>query len=160
MSNVCSACFKNKTALKCHECSELSCKSCSYFVDEYEFEHIAELSKDLTDKIFCPSCYNEKIAPQIEQYKEVLELARNINVYGKDQKSETGIIRRIEKTIYVKDCNDEKSTLMKLAFQAALKGFDTIVDVDLVSVKENRGGKYRAHIWNGSAIPVDPKIRK
>ncbi len=157
---TCGSCFKNKTSLRCSDCEDLSCKSCSIFVDEYEFEYMAQFSQDLLDKVFCPSCYNQKVSDQIQKYNEALVLAKNINVYDKDQGSETGIIKKIEKPIHVKDCEGEKEALMKLAFLAAMKGYDTIIDTHLVAEKVSRGGKYRTHLWRGSAVPVDPKIRK
>ena len=93
------------------------------------------------------------------EYKEHLILAEQVNTYDIKQGNETSRIRRIEKPIKVENCGDKKEALMKLAFMAAQKGFDTLVDVDIQSEKIG-SGTYKKLIWKGRAVPVDPKIRK
>ncbi len=155
---TCESCFKEKTVLVCNDCESPSCKKCSCFIDEDEFEYPELLPERFRDQVFCPSCYNEHAAPVLADYRDILERAKVVDVYDKEQGSETGLIRRVEKPISIKDCDDREETLLRLAFYAAQKGFDTLVDVDITSKKIGKG-TYKKLIWNGTAVPVDPKIR-
>jgi len=155
----CQTCFKNKTALRCGDCEEPTCKVCSYFIDDTVFEYAELLPESVKDKTFCTPCYHKNADPILEEYKEYLEAAKNINVYSSIQGNETGMIRRIEKPIMVKECNDQEEALMLLAFYAAKKGYDTLVDVDIKSTKTGKG-TYQKLIWTGRGVPVDPKIKK
>ena len=155
----CQTCLSQKTALKCSECSEATCKSCSYFIDDTVFDFTDLLPENIKDQIFCTPCYHKIADPVLEKYKDCLEAAKDVNVYGAKQGHETGLIKRLEKPILVKDCSGREEALMRLAFFAAQKGYDTLVDVD---IKPNKVGKgtYKKLIWNGVGTPVDPKIRK
>ena len=62
--------------------------------------------------------------------------------------------------IVINDCNDRSELLLRLAFLSAQKGFSTMVDVKIKSKKVGEGKAYRKVIWDGSAVPVDPKIKK
>jgi len=155
----CQSCFKNKTAIKCSECEDPTCKSCSYFIDDTVFEFAELLPETVKDKTFCTACYHKVADPVLEQYREYLERAKNVNVYSSIQGTETGLIKRIAKPIVIKDCADREETLMRMAFYAAQKGYDTLVDVDIKSAKVGKG-TYKKLMWAGTGIPVDPKIKK
>lgn len=157
---VCEVCNKNKTALKCDMCKESSCKQCSEFIDEDCFEFVSLLPENLKNKTFCLNCYGSSVAEDMNMYKDLLEKAKNMDVYSKDQSSETRLIKRIEKPIKIEDCSDRDETLLRLAFLSAQKGFDTMVDVDIRYKKVGEGKAYRKLVWGGSAVPVDPSIRK
>ncbi len=155
----CTVCCSNKTAIQCDICSCASCKHCCYFIDEDVFEFVSLLPEKLQNKAFCPNCYNENISEEMEYLKETMQKARDVDVYLKDQGTETRRIRRIQKPIHIKECADREETLMRLAFLAAQKGFDTIIGVDIQAKKVGKG-TYKKMIWSGTAVPVDPKIRK
>lgn len=128
-------------------------------MDDTEFDFSAVLPETLKDGIFCPACFHAHAEPVLDQYREHLEKARQVNTYDISQGNETSRIRRIEKPIKVENCGDKKEALMKLAFLAAQKGFDTLVDVDIQQEKVGTG-TYKKLIWHGKAVPVDPKVRK
>jgi hypothetical protein len=96
----------------------------------------------------------------MEKYKINYQKAQNVDVYMKVQSAETRLIRRIEKPIQVSNCTSKEQALLKLAFLTVEKGFETMVDVNLTSTKSKQPGSYQKLIWNGSAVPVDPKIKK
>lgn len=156
---LCQSCSAQKTALRCEKCEEATCKKCSFFIDEDVFDHVELLPDNIQNKTFCTSCYHEGVYSVLEESREILERAKNVDVYGKDQGNETGLIKRIEKPIVIKDADDREETLLRMAYYAAQKGFDTLVDVDIKSKKTGKG-TYIKLIWDGYAVPVNPKIRK
>lgn len=95
----------------------------------------------------------------MDTQQALLEKAKNVDTFDKKQGSETRLIKRVEKPLKVTECDDREETLLRLAFLAAKKGYDTLVDVDIQSQKV--GNKtYKKLVWNGTAVPVDIKQRK
>jgi hypothetical protein len=91
-----------------------------------------------------------------------MEKARNILVFMKKQGKETRLIRRLEDPVRVLNCPDHDQTLMRLAFFAAQKNYNAIIDVDLVCEKV-RTGSYQTLKWSGTGIPAhvdDDKLLK
>ena len=145
--------------MKCDDCDCLSCKHCSFIIDGEVFELVSLLPDSIKDKAFCPNCYNDKYGAIFEEQLEILERAKDVNVYSKIQTKETRLIRRIHKPIHIKECEGREETLLRLAFLAAKEGYDTLVDVDLTTQKIGTKSYIRL-LWNGVAVPVDPKIKK
>jgi len=102
---------------------------------------------------FCQACYDQKIAPELNEYNDLVEKARNIDLFYKTQSKESRFIRRTEKALKVHDCEDKETAVLKLAFLAARAGFNILVDV------ETEFDKIRMHGWqtskcHASAIPA------
>ncbi len=154
----CESCFSAKTVLRCHKCGNPSCKKCSCFVDEDEFDFLSLLPEEIGGQTFCPGCFNSSISGILDEHREFLRKARAVDVYGKDQKRETWLFQRKE-PVSVKDCDDREETLLRLALLSVRKGFDIMVDVDIKSEKVGKG-TYKKLIWSGVAFPVAPKKRK
>lgn len=155
----CQTCSAVKTAVICDRCSEHTCKRCSFFIDDTVFDYTDFLPEEIKDKVFCTSCYYQDVDAVLVDYKELLEKAKAVNVYSSIQGAETGRIKRIEKPILVQDCDDREETLLRLAFFAAQKDYDTLVDVSIKSKKVGEGA-YKKLVWSGTAVPVDPKVLK
>ena len=68
-------------------------------------------------------------------------------------------MRRVEKPIKIIECDGREETLMRLAFLAAEKGYDTLVDVNIKSIKTGQNS-YKKKMWSGSGIPINSKKRK
>jgi hypothetical protein len=87
-----------------------------------------------------------------------MERAKHVQVYYNDQGKETRLLKRLEETVHVPECDDKEETIMRLAFFAANLNYDGIIDVDLTSSKV-RSGAYQTLKWKGSGIPtyIDPK---
>lgn len=149
----CSVCLTKPTPLQCDMCHEPSCKICSIYVDEDSFELFDHLPDSIRGKMFCPSCFNANVDSVLSDYQEALERAKDIDVFDITQGTETRLIKRIEKPIKVVDCKDREETLMRLAFQAAQRGCNTLVDTKLTS-KKVQDGKWKKYIWSGTAVPV------
>lgn len=89
-------------------------------------------------------------------YFETLETAKNINIFFKNQGKETRLIPRKERPLHIEACDDREDVIMKLAFHAALSGFDSVIDIELKSEKV-RNGSYQKLIWRGSGVPANSK---
>lgn len=156
---TCSSCAKNKTDLECGYCESPTCKTCATFVDEDSFDFFNMIPDNLQNKAFCQSCFANQVSTEIETLKVLLSKARQVNVYRKEQGTETRFIRRIQKPIQVVDCQDEQETLMRLAFLATQQGFSTLVDVEIQSRKIGEG-RYKKYVFDGFAVPVETKNHK
>ena len=156
----CEICLSEKTALKCKICDQFSCKHCTEFVDDTVFEFQDLLPENLRDSAFCPNCFEDQVQTELTPYIATMELAKEVNVYGKEQGKETRLMRRVTKQIKVTECGEREEAYMRLAYIAAQQGFDTIADVSIVSRKVNLGGRYRRLVWDGSATPIDTNKRK
>jgi len=82
-------------------------------------------------------------------------MAKNVNVFFASQSKESRFVRRIEKPIKVENCQDREEAVMRLAFLAIEANKNSIVDVDLVSMKVHKGGTWQSSLWSGRAIPAD-----
>ncbi len=151
----CEICLNKKTTLRCNICEQYSCKHCTHFVDDNLFKFQDLLPKHISNKSFCPNCFDEKVRDELSDYISIMDKAKDVNVYAKVQSSETRLMRRVAKQIKIKDCEDKEEALMRLAYLAAQKGFDTIVDVDIISKKVKLGGRYKKLVWDGTATPID-----
>jgi hypothetical protein len=88
-----------------------------------------------------------------------MEAAKEILVYEKSQGKETRLIKRIAKPVSVDHCADRNETILRLAFQAALAGYNGIIDVDLKSEKV-RDGSYQTTRWSGTGVPTNIESRR
>lgn len=149
----CVSCQKPKSQLQCEICKSIVCKQCAQFLDENYFSFLSKVPEDLRHTTYCESCYNEKVAPQLETYHHLMEQAKNIIVYDKDQSKETRLLKRTEKPVSVKDCADYEETVLRLAFFAVQAGFNAIIDVDIKSQKV-RTGAYQTTMWSGTGVPA------
>ncbi len=149
----CYLCQKTKANLHCGLCAETICKSCTRFLNEDRFSFFKPIPKELAHTTYCEPCFHNNVEPKFTEYEQVLEQARNILVFSKDQGKETRLIKRIEDPVHVADCVDYDETILRLAFFAAQSGYNAIVDVDVVSEKV-RMGSYQTLKWTGTAVPV------
>lgn len=160
MTNLnCVTCGKSKNLLVCECCSTQVCKNCAHILSEEAFSFVSIKSDIMTKKIFCNPCYLSEVGPQLDLYENRLELAKDVNIYFSYQGKETRLMSRKEKSIQVLNCADREETLLRLAFMAVEKGFDTILDVQLVGEKQ-RMGSYQKTIYKAQGTPtiLDQKL--
>jgi hypothetical protein len=151
---VCQICRKPKANLNCGLCGNSVCKKCSEKLPENRFAFRKSVPAELTHRLYCATCFMAKVAPAIAEYDEILERAKNLNVFNKGQGEETRLMSRTEKPLKVTDCADKKETLMRLAFRAAEAGFNCLLDVAIVSTKVRNHG-YQNTKWEGSGVPTN-----
>ena len=157
--STCCTCQKPKATLECGVCKDSVCKNCAQFLDEESFSFLAQIPADLAHSTYCIPCYDSKVATELEAYNEIMEQAKDIHVFEKDQGKETRFFKRLEKPVTVENCPDREETLLRLAFFAAKGGFNTIIDVNVHSAKV-RSGSYQTLKWTGYGIPTTVDERR
>ena len=160
MSNqICTICQKPKAKLECGICKEPICKNCTQFVDENYFSFCKVISKNLSFTSYCGTCFNQEVEPAIESYEQMMQKAREVSLFYKDQGKETRRMSRLERPIVIENCLDKDELILRLAFRAVEENFNTLVDVDLVSQKVKQGN-YQHLIWKGTAVPISLEPEK
>ena len=158
-TNKCYVCSKSNAKLSCGVCVQALCKSCAEFLDEDHFSFWPQKATNLCHSIYCQSCYSNVVEPALAEYTEIMNRARQILVFMRDQGKETRLIRRIELPVVVEDCADYDETILRLAFMAAEKGKNAIVDTE-VKTRKVREGSYQTSRFSGTAIPADVRDDK
>ena len=152
----CSSCLQAKASLKnklhCGICECLLCKDCIQFLDESYFSFLKGVPDELKQKIYCTTCYDQKVAPAKGSYLELMERAKNVYVFFK--KHNVPLIKRSRTPVSVKDCSDHDETLLRLAFFAVEQSFNALVEVNLISEKVFVNG-YQSLNWSGTACPAE-----
>lgn len=150
----CAVCTTKKPTLECGICHSAICKSCTDFVDENTFRYAPQIPNRLQgSSTYCLNCYTTDVIPEIEQYENLLAVAKEIRVFDSTQGKETRLLKRLEPTIEVKGCSDVPEATLKLAFITAKLGFNCMVDMELKTAKI-RDGSYQTSEVNGTAIPT------
>lgn len=156
-NSSCSTCSAPKAKYGCKSCQVKLCKDCTQFVDDDRASFLdPKIAKDLAG-VYCSYCYSGKIAPELDRYDELMEKAKNVFVYFKEQGKETRLIKRSEKPFKIDECGDRDETILRLAFFAAQAGYNCLVDVEVIYDKK-RDGSYKIAKWSGTGTPtmVDP----
>jgi uncharacterized protein YbjQ (UPF0145 family) len=150
----CSICTTKKSTLECGLCHCATCKNCTEFITEETFRYADQFPQKLVQSpTYCLNCYTTDVLPEIESYEKMLEQAKEIAVFDITQTKETRLIKRLEPTITVKNCLDQPEATLKLAYIAAKLNFNSIIDMNLKTVKI-RDGSYQTSEVNGTAIPA------
>ena len=139
--------------LKCEGCNGSLGKGDAEFVDEDTFKYLRAMPKGLKAGAYCPQCFETSVRGHLDEYNELVERAGNVNVFFVSQSKESRFVRRIEKPVQVKDCEDREEAVMHLAFQAVKLGKNSLVDVDLKSEKLRNAG-YQTSVWSARGIPA------
>lgn len=122
-------------------------------MDEGQFSFMADRPEELSHSVYCPECFNAHIAGPLEEYNETVEQAKEILIFDKSQGKETRLIKRVEDPVSVRDCRDYDEAVMRLAFFAVKAGYNSIVDMNLVSHKVKIDG-YQTTLWSGAGVPA------
>ncbi len=152
--SLCVTCQKSNAPLECGVCKSAVCKNCADFLAEDAFQYIDERPVILNGLVYCQSCYLSAIAPEIENYNQILAQAEDVRIFDRSQTKETRLMKRNEKPLQVKNCLDPQEATMKLAYLAALKNFNAIIDVDIKTTKI-RDGSYQTSECSGIGFPTN-----
>ncbi len=152
----CVTCQSTKANLICGHCQASTCKKCSHFLDEEHFIFLQPIPAELSHQCYCDHCFSEIVIPAQALYDETLEKAKNIMVFDRNQGKETRFIRRQERPFQIKNSKDQEEVTLRLAFLAAQKNYNAIIDVDIKGEKV-RTGAYQTTIWSGSGVPANVK---
>ncbi len=156
--DICASCRRPKISTRCEICHSLLCKNCAQFLDASVFSFLKNVPEDLAHPSYCGLCYDAKVAPALESYSEVMERAREVGVFYKNERN-LPPHRRSNKMLSVQNCPDRKETLLRLAFFAAEQSCNALVNVDLRSKKIIIGG-YQKTFWNGAGFSAHVFVEK
>lgn len=152
MSLKCLSCHHQKASLQCGLCEGALCKKCVQTLAKDSFSLWETIPELLRHHHYCIPCFQKSVATPLADYENTLRLAEGVFVFEKSKSEETRLFNRSQKPLRVEDCADERDTLMRLAFQAAKLGCNTLIDVEIRSKKVRNAG-YQTTRWSGSGIP-------
>lgn len=153
LSEKCSICNRNKAPLTCGACDAKICKYCAEFLEGEQFYLLDKLPAKASHSTYCGHCYQTDVVPELENYLAMLEKAKEVIVFDKNQGKETRLIPRLEDPVKVTDCKDHNETILRLAFFAVKLGLNALVDVIIVP-KKVKDGSYSTTIFSGTAVPA------
>ena len=151
---LCASCKQTKARVTCGLCETPICRTCAQFLERHSFLlWEPKVPAELEHETYCAPCFISKVAPALSDYEDTVNRARAVLVFWRSRGDETRVVRSSEKPLSVADCSDEKDTLLKLAFLAAQKKFNALLDVEFKTKKVRNGG-YQTTIWSGAGIPA------
>ena len=160
MEKLCAICRSPRVESTCGICAAPLCRKCRIFLEEDAFE-LAEGPRhaELKHSYYCGSCYDEKVEPFKTEYEATLEQAKAVNVIFAGSKSHIRVIRKAIRAIEIKGSRDRDETILKLAFQAARAGYNSLIDVEISSQKLRNQG-WQTSTWTGRGIPAEILVRQ
>lgn len=128
-------------------------------MEDGAFSFLKKVPAELSHPIYCPQCFDEKVALPLQDYNDTLERAKEVIIFSKDETKKTRLFSRKEESVEVTDCLDREETILRLAFLAAQKNFNSIIDVEL-KYEKVMNGSHRYHVWKGRAVPCKMDARQ
>lgn len=150
-ASICVSCLKPKAALICGLCESTICKYCAHIIEDDTFSYLPVVPQHLLHTTYCHQCFDNTVAADLESYNQMMEQAKDVAIFGKNQGKETRLIERLQDPTRVTDCADEKEVIMRLAFLAVKAGCNTVVDVD-TKYEKVKNGSYTTMKWQGSGV--------
>ncbi len=149
---LCPSCHRPKASTHCDLCHEWLCKDCAQFLAASTFSFLREIPEILSHFTYCGLCYDKKVAPELETYTEIMNRAREVHLFYKNER-DVPLIHRSRKIVSVQNCPDRKETLLRLAFFAAQQSYNGLVNIEVTSEKVKTSG-YQTTIWAGTGYPA------
>ena len=151
-SEICKTCRGPKAKYNCGICSECSCKKCTHFVED-AFTYQENVPAELSHSQYCHACFQEHVEQPLNEYQQVVEEAREVVVFLKNQSKVTRLMDRKSAPLVVIDCDDEKDALLKMSFKAVKMGHNALIDVEFKN-KKVINGSHKKIIVDSTAIPT------
>lgn len=153
-SSVCASCRLPKATQSCEICLDPLCKKCTEYLSEERVSFWAEKPPLLEFSRFCARCFDQNIAPELSRYDEWLEKAKDVAVLMKSYKGQIPLLRKAKVEVRAEDCEDRAQVILRLAFQAAVQGYNSLVQTDVEGEKVRNAG-YQKTRWRGVAFPAE-----
>ena len=153
MSTLCSFCPSPKGNLNCGICDKTICRKCAQFLEKHSFPLWEPKPAELLHEVYCAPCFIEKVAPAEALYEKTEGQARSVLVFYNSRGDESRPVKSSEKPLKVEGCIDRKEAMMRLAYLAAQKDFNALIDVNLAQKKIHNGG-HQTSRWYGSGTPA------
>src|SRR6185437_16020019 len=153
---ICSQCRApvSDPASPCELCQAPLCRKCRIFLSEEEFALAGERPPELLHSYYCGACHDEHVIPFQERYQETLEQAKQVNIIYKGSKSTIRVLRKATQAIQVANIRDRDEAILRLAYQAALLGFNAVIEVEVTSQKLRNEG-WQKSAWSGHGVPAE-----
>ena len=148
----CISCKGARTVSHCEVCEGALCKTCVQFLDPLSFSFLKEIPEVLAHVRYCRFCYDEKVAPPLESYREILERAQNVFIFFSSVRKDI-VTKRSKVRVQVDACPDRDETILRLAFFAAELGFNAVIEVEVKAEKVRNAG-YQKSKWQGIGLPA------
>jgi uncharacterized protein YbjQ (UPF0145 family) len=94
------------------------------------------------------------VEPELGVYEETLERAKQVLIFFKTQKKGLRIVRKERIPEQVDACQDRDETILRLAYIAASKGYNSVIEVEVTS-KKVRNEAYQTSVWYGTGLSAD-----
>lgn len=158
MSTVCETCRKPEASVECPLCQNSICEDCVLAPAPGAFSLLPVIPKKLAHTKYCRFCFDEHVEPEFVKYQETLEKAENVFVFFTTQRKEIPLIRKVRDLLEVTDCPDRDETILRLAYMAAAKDFNAVIQVE-VEHEKIRNHAFQKTRWKGRGFPalVDEK---
>ena len=149
----CVACLRPRATLECGLCSGGLCRDCSVFLETGSFSFLEVVPDELTKTYYCQRCYDAQVAPVLDSYSATMERAKSVFIFFKTQRKPIPLIRKTNDVLRVVTCPDRDETILRLAFRAAEKDFNAVIDADVTCEKVRNEG-YQKMNWRGTGHPA------
>jgi hypothetical protein len=150
----CARCNAEASLVECGLCQKSFCKKCRQSLDPTAFELLIKIPKDFSHAHYCIDCFDAKVAPFQAEYEENAAKAHEVYFLTKNYRGFVRITKRHTKRVEVRECDDRRLTILKMAYAAAELGFNAIIEAE-VDDKKIRMNKYQSTAWSGSALPAN-----
>lgn len=154
MEAECVDCRSPKTPFTCGICSGAVCKKCVQGPPHGAFRLMPLIRDELSHPKYCGRCYSETVEPELVNYEETLDRAKQVLVFFKTQKKGLRIQKRERLPDHVEACPDRDETILRLAYLAATKGYNSVIEVE-VAAKKVRNEAYQTSVWSGEGVAAD-----
>ena len=152
-ARVCDTCRSTHVVSACALCENDLCKACIMAPPLHTFSLLTTIPDDLSHHSYCRFCYDEKVEPEASKYGATLEKANEVFIFFKTQRKEIPLLRKSKELFKVTECEDRDETILRLAFMAAEKDFNAVIDTE-VSAEKKRHHAHHKHYWEGTGIPA------
>ena len=131
MNTTCETCRQPTATEYCALCENALCEDCVLCPPTGAFSLMLQVPPELSHRVYCRFCYDEKVEPALLKYEETKTLAENVFIFFKTQRKEIPLIRKSKVVMKVEDCDDRDETILRLAYLAALDGFNAVIETGL-----------------------------
>ena len=118
-----------------------------------------KIPEPLTHPHYCPECFGSQVAEPLTRYQEVLSAAREAFVFFVTQRKGVPVLKKDKVPVRAEGREDRDEVILRLAFQAAEKGHNAIIECDVKSEKKRNAG-WQKMLWSGTAFPATVDVAK
>jgi hypothetical protein len=156
---ICASCRRPNPTRQCGVCEGAVCKSCVQNLEPSTFALLPEVPKELSHTYYCQACYDEHVATELERYTEILARAEEAFIFFTSQKAFIPLIVKSKEIFRVANIPDRDEAILRLAFLAARKDFNAVMEVEVVGEKV-RDGAYQTMKWRAQGHPAKVDVDK